>query len=136
MQAQQQPCPQTPQQIQAQIDHVKWEDHQTELSYAFNRAMQTKGQVLQHEHYMVEQLASPLSELTSLLIVAVVAYRLIAKAIAAGVDKAYDRNQGDTVRNSANIAADIEKNRDDNQSDVRYAQYLIDNAEPAAETQA
>lgn len=97
-------CPQpTHEQVQAQIENLHWNEKQQEIANTWQRQTTEHTQAIQHQEYMVDHLATPLAGVTSVLIAAVTAVILVRR----------------------HIAADIQKNRDDNDADVRYADHLI-----------
>lgn len=108
-------CPKpTDAQIQAQIENMHWQEKQQEQANQFNRQMETtryqmeqSQAAVRHTEYMIEHLSIP----CTLASVALIAAFVITKT------------------HHTSTQADIQKNRDDNESDVRYAQHLIDKHE-------
>lgn len=91
------------QQLQAQQENTRWAQKQQELQNTFNRQEQLQAQAMAREQFLVEHLAGPLIILALIVAVAISTVYLVRRA----------------------IAADIEKNRDDNASDVRRAQEIL-----------
>jgi hypothetical protein len=97
-------------QLQANIDNLHWSQKQSELSQAFNQQQATQHMAIEHQQFMVDHLATPIAAVVVMVVIAfLVSY---------------------CFRSS--LAADIEKNRDDNASDVRRAQEILDKHEAGA----
>ena len=115
--AQQQVAKPTEAQIQAQIENMHWQEKQQELSNAANRQQMQWQQTYQqqslrveHQHYMVDHLANPITILLAAIVIGRSAWAIARASINAG----------------------IEKNKDDNTSDVRRAQEILDKHEASA----
>jgi hypothetical protein len=89
--------------IQSDIANARWNEKQGEIQAAFNRQQTVRSLAVEHEHFMVDHLATPIMFVCIVAIIAATVVYLVRKAIAAG----------------------IEKNRDDSASDVRRAQEIL-----------
>jgi hypothetical protein len=130
-------CPKlTDAQIQSGIENLRWQEKQAELNNAFNRQQQAQqinvqqSQIrIEHQHYMVDHLATPMLSLSALAIIAFTVIYLVRRAIEAGIQNNANDNSAEIEKNRANNAAEIQKNKDDNQAEVMRAQDIIDKHE-------
>lgn len=98
-------CPKmTDAQIQAQIENMRWQEQQQALAATWSRQNTELQQARDYHEYMIDHVATPMASLGAILIVTLAAVYLLRREIQAGV----------------------EKNHDDNQSDVRRAQEILD----------
>ena len=98
-------------QIQAQIDNLKWQQRQNELANQWSFQNQTIQTANHHSEYMAEHFYWPAMCIALLAAVLLVIFILVRKT----------------------IAADVEKNRDDNQVDVVEAKRIVAQHEQLAE---
>jgi len=100
-------CPKpTDAQVQLQIETTHWQEKQQDLAGAWQRQNTTQQQAMEHQHYMIDHLVTPIAIVVIVAIIAVTAIYLIRRA----------------------IDADIQKNSDDNAADVVRAQEILDKA--------
>lgn len=105
-------CPKpTDQQVQAQIENMHWQQKENSLTNEFNRQNTLQVQRTQHQQFMVDHLAQPITFVFVAAIIALTVWFLVRESIRAG----------------------IQKNRDDNASDVRRAQEILDKNEGISE---
>ena len=123
-------CPKpTDAQISAQIENMRWQEKQQEINNAAQLRNQTVEQGMRqqqlstaHTEYMVGHLAIPSAGTAVAIVAAFVIVHLNRMWTAADIQKNKDDNDAET-----------KQNEDDNQSNVRYAQYIIDKHEGASE---
>lgn len=98
------PCPKPdPVQVQANIENMRWQEKQQEIAGVWERQYRTQQAATEHEHYMVDHLATPIVMICVAVILAFVAMYI----------------------SRLHAQTDIAKNHDDNQSDVRRAQEIL-----------
>ena len=108
-------CPKpTDTQIQAQIENLRWSEKQQEQQTLWQQQYQQHQQqysehqaAVTHDEFMVEHLGLPGAGVCVSIVAAFVIVKL----------------------GLASHAASVQKNKDDNESDVRYAQRIIDKHE-------
>lgn len=122
----------TSQQIQSQVDNLKWNEQQQEISSAYARKSQDQQVQLGHEHYMVEHFYVPLVADFSVIIVALAIAVVLLRFFTHSVTKNRDNNASALDRLKETSTMEITKNRDDNTMEVQYAVYLKNKLEAEA----
>lgn len=108
-------CPKpTDTQIQSGIENLRWQEQEQHMANSYNRqwqqqqlAVQQRQVAIEHEHYMVGHLVPPSLIFCVVVVAALVIFKLVLKSIEAGV----------------------QKNRDDNEADVKEARAILDKHE-------
>lgn len=91
-------CPKlTDQQVQAQIENMHWQQKEQTIANSFQREYQTRQISIEHEHYMVDHLTTPFEILGTVAMIGFVFFRCFKVGTAANVEKNHDDNQSDVV---------------------------------------
>lgn len=135
MQQQQQPQltpAQIQQQIQMQQQNILWNQKQQEIANTWNRQNTTQQQRIAHAQFMVEHIATPILIVAVFVIVALLLAYVVRTKNAGRLKANQDDNANELELKKAELAADIEKNKQDNASEVRWATFLRDKLEEKA----